>query len=105
MTQPFIAQWGILGCGCELPFQRPLTEGMSSMFVKDLCYPSSTRRAGDIGHAVAAVGSRSLKKAEEFIAANCPKGAAAQSGGLVQWLPKAHGSYADVISDPVRYFL
>ena len=71
------------------------------MFVKDLCIPPSTRGASDISHAVAAVGSRSLKKAQDFIQSNCPNGAAAQSDGTVQWAPKAYGSYKEVVNDPV----
>jgi hypothetical protein len=74
---------------------------MSSMFVKDLCVASSTRQAGDVGHAIAAVGSRAKEKAEEFIQTNCPHGAAAQIDGTVAWQPKPYGSYKHVVEDSV----
>ena len=73
------------------------------MFVKDLCVASSTRQAGDIGHAIAAVGSRARDKAEEFIQTHCPRGAAAQSDGTVAWQPKPYGSYREVVEDPVSF--
>ena len=73
------------------------------MFTKDLVFPPSTRNGeASITHAVAAVGSRSLAKAEEFIVANCPRGAAGQVEGHVPFKPRAYGSYKEVIADEVR---
>ncbi|WRT68239.1 uncharacterized protein IL334_005215 [Kwoniella shivajii] len=88
-TNPFVAQWGILGCGW-----------ISSEFVKDICRPPSSRGVNDISHAVAAAGSRSLSKAEEFLETNIPNGGAAQQDGSVDFKPKAYGSYQGVIEDP-----
>ena len=56
----------------------------------------------DVSHAVAACGSRTLSKAEEFIHNYCPKGAVGQQDGLVGFKPKACGSYKEVVEDPVR---
>ncbi|WWD18925.1 hypothetical protein CI109_103381 [Kwoniella shandongensis] len=87
--KPFVAQWGVLGCGW-----------ISSEFTKDVSRPMSSRNVTDVSHAIAAVGSRTLSKAEEFIAANCPNGAAGQQTGLVDFKPKAYGSYKEVVDDP-----
>ncbi|TYJ56061.1 hypothetical protein B9479_003171 [Cryptococcus floricola] len=86
---PYVARWGILGCGW-----------ISSMFTKDISRPMSTRNVTDVSHAIAAVGSRSLEKAEDFIAEHTPNGAAAQQDGLVDLKPKAYGSYQGVVDDP-----
>ncbi|KAK8854925.1 hypothetical protein IAR55_003664 [Kwoniella newhampshirensis] len=86
---PFVAQWGVLGCGW-----------ISSEFTKDVSRPMASRGVTDVTHAIAAVGSRSLSKAEDFIAANCPRGAAGQQDGLVGFKTKAYGSYKGVIDDP-----
>ena len=59
----------------------------------------------DISHAVVAVGSRSLEKADEFIDKFCPNGAAAQIAGQVDVKPRGYGSYAAVVEDPVRVIL
>ncbi|WWD02469.1 hypothetical protein V865_000509 [Kwoniella europaea PYCC6329] len=88
-SKPFVAQWGIIGCGW-----------ISSEFVTDICRQPSTRNVNDISHAVAAAGSRSLSKAEEFLDKYCPDGAAAQQQGLVDFKPKGYGSYKGVIEDP-----
>lgn len=105
MSSPYVVKWGILGCGCEstkLCDCFGLTgTGMSSMFVKDLCYPPSTRKTEDVSHAVVAVGSRSREKAVDFIKTSCPAGAAAQKDGLVDVPVTAYGSYEEVVNDPV----
>lgn len=88
--QPFVAQWGILGCGW-----------ISSEFTKDISRPMALRNVTDVSHAIAAVGSRSLSKAEDFISKYCPNGAAGQQDGLVDFKPKAYGSYKGVVEDPV----
>lgn len=76
------------------------------MFVKDLCYSPSTRKTYDVSHAVVAIGSRSLSKAQEFIKTSCPSGAAAQKEGLVKLPVTPYGSYEGVVDDPVsRVFL
>lgn len=72
------------------------------MFTKDLCVPPSTRDEHSVTHAVAAVGSRSIQKAEAFISETCPDGAAAQIEGNVQLKPKAYGSYKEVVEGAVR---
>ncbi len=91
-TKPFVLRWGVVGAG-----------GISGFFVRDLVLdPSNTGREGDVVHAVAAVGSRSSDKAEEFIKANCPQGGFAQQSGLLSTAPAAFGSYADVYNHPVR---
>jgi hypothetical protein len=61
----------------------------------------STRNVTDVSHAIAAIGSRSLDKAKEFIAEYCPKGAAGQQNGLVDFGPEACGSYKAVVDHPV----
>lgn len=89
-SKPFILRWGILGCG-----------RISGTFVRDLVPPPSERPRGestsgasdagapiipggtDVAHAIVAVGSRSLVKAEAFAAENCPLGGWAQVQGLV----------------------
>ncbi|OCF37777.1 dimeric dihydrodiol dehydrogenase [Kwoniella heveanensis BCC8398] len=88
-AQPFVAQWGILGCGW-----------ISSEFAKDISFPTTSRGTTDVSHAIAAVGSRSLPKAEEFIKKWCPDGAIAQKEGHVKFAPKAYGSYKEVVDDP-----
>jgi hypothetical protein len=72
-STPFILRWGILGCG-----------RISGTFARDLLLPPSGRGASesDVAHAITAVGSRSLAKAEEFVKENCPQGGWAQVRGL-----------------------
>lgn len=133
-SSPFVAQWGIIGCGCEstpaptptptgahlscylktIPQHTtdPLTiPGISSEFVQDICRPLSIREAaaklglvpapGDITHAVAAVGSRSVDKAREFRSKFCPRGAVGQQDGSVEWGVDAVGSYKEVVEHQV----
>lgn len=89
--KPFVLRWGIVGAG-----------RISGFFVRDLVLdPAKSGREGDVVHAVAAIGSRSREKAEEFIKANCPQGGFAQQSGLLSTVPAALGSYADVYSHPV----
>lgn len=88
MSRPFVAQWGILGSGW-----------ISSEFVRDICRPLSSRDVTDVSHAVGAVAARSLSKAQEFVDSFCPKGAAAQIDGLVDFAPKAYGDYKEMIAD------
>lgn len=59
------------------------------------------RKVSDVYHAIAAVGSRDISKAEKFIQENCPEGASGQKNGLVDIKPKAYGSYKEVVDDPV----
>lgn len=75
--------------------------GMSAQFAKDVARTTSSRDVSDVSHAIAAVGSRTLSKAEEFIAEYCPKGGIAQIEGLVSFSPQAKGSYQEVVDDPV----
>ncbi|KAI5120726.1 hypothetical protein M0805_006432 [Coniferiporia weirii] len=86
--QPFVLRWGIIGAG-----------SISSEFVKDLVLPTEGRNVMDVVHAVIAVGSRNVAKAEEFIRNFCPEGACAQKTGLVKTKPAARGSYAEVYGD------
>nr|WPS94661.1 dimeric dihydrodiol dehydrogenase [Naematelia aurantialba]WPS94686.1 dihydrodiol dehydrogenase / D-xylose 1-dehydrogenase [Naematelia aurantialba] len=88
-SKPFVAQWGLLGCGW-----------ISSQFVKDVSTPMASRNVTDVSHAIAAAGSRSLSKAQAFLDEHCPRGAAAQQDGLVDFKPRAYGSYKEVVEDP-----
>lgn len=56
---------------------------------------------GDVTHAIAAVGSRSVDKAREFREKYCPKGAIGQQEGQVEWGVDAVGSYDEVVAHPV----
>lgn len=87
----FVAQWGVLGTGW-----------ISSEFTQDLCRPLAKRNVQDVSHALAAVGSRDKSKAEAFVSMFAPEGGVAQQAGLVDFQPAAHGSYQDVVNDPVR---
>ena len=96
MTNPFVLRWGIVGAG-----------RISGTFVRDLVLdPAKTNREGDVIHAVAAVGSRSIEKAHEFILENCPQGGFAQQTGINHFTkdPIACGSYKEVFNHPVRSF-
>lgn len=86
----FILRWGIVGAG-----------RISSTFVSDLVLDPGTRDVTDVFHAVTAVGSRSIAKAEEFIGKFCPDGASAQKAGLLSLAPSAKGSYEEVYRDEV----
>ena len=90
-SEPFVLRWGIVGAG-----------RISGSFAKDLVLPPAIRGATDVAHAITAVGSRSIEKAEAFIKENCPDGGFAQISGLVSDKPAAKGSYAEVYSDKVR---
>ena len=70
--------------------------------MRDICRPLSSRDVTDVSHAVGAVAARSLSKAQEFVDSFCPKGAAAQIDGLVDFAPKAYGDYKEMIADRVR---
>ncbi|WVN90151.1 uncharacterized protein L203_105387 [Cryptococcus depauperatus CBS 7841] len=89
LQKPFVAQWGILGCGW-----------ISSEFAQDISRPMASRNVTDVSHAIAAVGSRSLLKAKEFVNKFTPDGAAAQQAGLVDFKPRPYGSYREVVEDP-----
>lgn len=54
MSSPYVVHWGIIGCG-----------SISGSFCKDLALVRDDVQ--DVKHAIAAVGSRDVKKAEEFI--------------------------------------
>ncbi|PAV20366.1 dimeric dihydrodiol dehydrogenase [Pyrrhoderma noxium] len=85
----FVLHWGIIATG-----------KISSEFVKDLVLPPSGRSVSDIAHAVVAVGSRSVLKAQDFIEKFCPDGASAQVAGLTEKRKAvAYGSYAEVYAD------
>lgn len=87
----FVLHWGIIATG-----------KISSEFVKDLVLPPSGRSVSDIAHAVVAVGSRSVLKAQDFIEKFCPDGASAQVAGLTEKRKAvAYGSYAEVYADEV----
>lgn len=69
--------------------------------MRDLVLPTNERDASEVSHAIAAIGSRSVTKAEEFIKENCPEGGAAQKEGLSKIKTVAKGSYKDCVEDPV----
>ncbi|KAI0072698.1 NAD(P)-binding protein [Panus rudis PR-1116 ss-1] len=77
-NQPFVLRWGIISTG-----------KIAEAFVKDLLVDPKTRNVEDISHKVAAVGSRSVQKAQAFIDAY-----AAGDKNI-----KAYGSYAEVYAD------
>ena len=91
-ASPFVLHWGIIGAG-----------SISAAFAKDLALPPEGRSVDDVSHAIVAVGSRSLDKAQKFIQDNCPEGGCAQKTGLVPIAPAAFGSYAEVYSNPVSF--
>lgn len=65
--------------------------GIAKTFSTDLILdPASTRDVQDVKHEVAAVGSRSVEKAQTFIDDN-----------KLGKQAKAYGSYAEVYADPV----
>ncbi|KAF8889338.1 NAD(P)-binding protein [Infundibulicybe gibba] len=77
-NQPFHFRWGIISTG-----------KIAEAFVKDLLVDPKTRDVTDIVHKVAAVGSRSVDKATEFIT-NI-------AGGDTSI--RAYGTYAEVYAD------
>ncbi|GAA5911311.1 hypothetical protein JCM6882_002345 [Rhodosporidiobolus microsporus] len=84
-SSPFVLRWGVLGAGW-----------IASEMVKDLVLDPSTRSCSDVVHSVAAVASRSVEKAQEFIDEYCPEGAFAQKSGLVKEKPVPVGSYEEL---------
>jgi len=77
--QPLVFRWGIISTG-----------KIATVFAKDLLLDPKTRGVHDVVHKVAAVGSRSVESAQKFI------NEVADGDKSI----KAHGSYADVFSDP-----
>ncbi|KAJ3757549.1 hypothetical protein EV360DRAFT_45814 [Lentinula raphanica] len=75
---PVTLRWGIISTG-----------GIASAFSKDLLVDPKTRNVNDIVHKIAAVGSRSVDNAQEFISHSL--------GGDKSI--KAYGSYAEVYND------
>ncbi|KAL7410453.1 NAD-P-binding protein [Mrakia frigida] len=73
-----VVRWGIIATG-----------GISKSFSLDLIIDPTTRGVTDVVHEIAAVGSRSVEKAEAFIKEN----------GLGEGKVKACGSYEDVYND------
>merc|ERR1712093_688841 len=73
---------------------------ISANFVRDLAIDPTERKATDVSHAVAAVGSRDAKKAQEFIDKEIPKGAWAQQAGHYAQPPQALGSYDELCNHP-----
>jgi hypothetical protein len=57
----------------------------------------------EVSHAIAAIGSRNISKAEQFIKDNCPDGGAAQKDGSSKIKMEAKGSYKDCVEDPVSF--
>ncbi|EFP92846.2 hypothetical protein PGT21_036203 [Puccinia graminis f. sp. tritici] len=77
--EQFTCRWGIMGAGA-----------ISEKFVRDLLIDPKTRQVSDVHHRIAAIGSRSFVKAEEFIS---------RIEGLESHSTKAYGSYQDLVSD------
>ncbi|KAJ7695109.1 NAD(P)-binding protein [Mycena rosella] len=73
-----VLRWGIISTG-----------KIATLFVQDLLVDPKTRDVHDVVHKVVAVGSRSVDKAQEFIATN-----AAGDTSI-----KAYGSYEEVYAD------
>ncbi|GAA6020123.1 hypothetical protein JCM10207_006263 [Rhodosporidiobolus poonsookiae] len=82
---PFVLRWGVVGAGW-----------IASEMTKDLVLDPAGRDVSDVAHAVAAVASRSVSKAQEFIDEYCPEGGWAQKSGLVKEKPVALGSYEEL---------
>jgi len=89
MSTPFVLRWGIVGCG-----------GISKKFTKDLALNPAGRDVSDVSHAVVAVGSRDVNKAQAFIEEACPHGGCAQQAGLYKASPQPTGTYEEVYSHP-----
>ncbi|KAF8581454.1 NAD-binding protein [Ramaria rubella] len=84
-SKPFVARWGIVATG-----------RISSEFVADLVLDPTGRNVSDVAHAVTVVGSRNKQNAEELIKKIAPHGGWAQKSGLLNTVPEAVGSYAEV---------
>ena len=78
----------ILGCGW-----------ISSEFAKDIS--DSTLQTSDCLHAITAVGSRDVVKAQDFILKYAPHGGTAQQKEKVFGVPRACGTYEEVIEAAV----
>ncbi|KAH7909082.1 hypothetical protein BJ138DRAFT_274297 [Hygrophoropsis aurantiaca] len=78
MAQPFVFRWGVISTG-----------RIASCFVKDALVDPKTRDVHDVVHKITAVGSRSVAKADEFIA---------EFAGGDKSI-KAYGSYTEVFAD------
>ncbi|KAK0522615.1 hypothetical protein OC834_006214 [Tilletia horrida] len=77
----FTCRWGILATG-----------GIAKVFCADLLAPVEARSVQDVRHQVKAVASSSSsQKAQAFIDA---------VDGLAAHMPKAYGSYAEMVADP-----
>ncbi|KAF5382906.1 hypothetical protein D9757_006396 [Collybiopsis confluens] len=76
--QPLVLCWGIISTG-----------GIATQFSKDLLIDPKTRDVHDIKHRIAAIGSRSVEKAQDFINTSL--------GGDKSI--KAYGNYEDVYKD------
>ncbi|KAJ6496761.1 hypothetical protein DFH09DRAFT_340876 [Mycena vulgaris] len=87
--------WGIISTGklARCSFQSSLIPGLSlsqaTNFVRDLLVDPKTWNVHDVVHKMAAVGSRTVEKAQEFIGAN--------AGGDA--MIKAYGTYEEVNVD------
>ncbi|KAH7929088.1 NAD(P)-binding protein [Leucogyrophana mollusca] len=77
-AQPFVLRWGIISTG-----------RIASCFVKDALVDPKTRDVHDVVHKITAVGSRSVAKADEFIA---------EFAGGDKSI-KGYGSYTEVFAD------
>ncbi|GAA6039636.1 hypothetical protein JCM8097_002229 [Rhodosporidiobolus ruineniae] len=82
---PFVLRWGVIGAGW-----------IASEMTKDLVLDPSGREVTDVAHAVVAVASRSVDKAQAYIDEFCPDGGWAQKTGLYKEKPVALGSYAEL---------
>ncbi|KZS94486.1 NAD(P)-binding protein [Sistotremastrum niveocremeum HHB9708] len=78
MSSPeiFTLRWGIIGAG-----------SISSSFVKDALLDPKTRNVTDVQHTIAAVASRDVKRAQEFIDKYCKPSTV------------AYGSYEEIVAD------
>jgi len=74
----YVLRWGILGCG-----------KISKRFTEDLLIDPHSRGVKDISHQIAAIGSRSLSKAQDFATKlNLPASV------------HCYGTYEELLSDP-----
>lgn len=84
---PHPIRWGILGTGW-----------IADKLTGDLLVDPKTRKVDDVVHKIGAVGSRSKESAQKFIDAIFDK-----AGVEGREEATAHGSYADLVADPVRF--